>query len=108
MDKENFENISELELAYKILSDSGKDNPIYYKDLILEILDKKNKSVQNEAVAISEVYTMINMDSRFQHLGEGKWGLVEWNPPEAKRGRGSKKSATSAAMDNDGIDGVEK
>ena len=108
LDPKDYEKMSEVDIAYRILTDSGKDNPIFFKDLILEILDKKNKSVQNEAVAISEVYTMINMDSRFQHLGEGKWGLVEWNPPEAKRGRGSKKSATSAAMDNDGIDGVEK
>ena len=99
MDKENFENISELELAYKILSDSGKDNPIYYKDLILEILDKKKKAVQNEAAAISEIYTMINMDSRFQHAGDGKWGLTEWNPPEVKRTRGGRKAAARPATE---------
>ena len=96
---EDYEKITEVDLAYRILTDSGKDNPIFFKDLILEILDKKNKSVQNEAVAISEVYTMINMDSRFQHVGEGKWGLVEWNPPEAKRGRGAKKSSSAANAD---------
>lgn len=99
MDKENFENISELELAYKILSDSGKDNPIYYKDLILEILDKKKKAVQNESAAISEIYTMINMDSRFQHVGDGKWGLTEWNPPEVKRARGGRKAAARPATE---------
>ena len=110
LEPKDYEKMSEVDIAYRILTDAGKDNYIFYKDLILEILDKKNKSVQNEAVAISEVYTMINMDSRFQHHGEGKWGLVEWNPPEAKRGRGSKKSATSAAaMDSlDSIDGIEK
>lgn len=83
----NYDNITEVDLAYQILNDAGKDNPIYYKDLILEILHKKNKSTQNEAAAISEVYTMINMDSRFQHVADGKWGLTEWNPPEIKRGR---------------------
>ena len=97
MSKNNFENISEVDLAYKILSDSGKDNPIYYKDLILDILNKKQKEVQNEAAAISEVYTMINMDSRFQHVGDGLWGLVEWNPPEVKRGRGARSAAIKTA-----------
>ena len=82
-----YEEISEVDLAYQILTDSGKDNSIHYRDLILDILKKKNKSTQNEAAAISEVYTMINMDSRFQHVGDGKWGLTEWNPPEIKRGR---------------------
>lgn len=102
----DYEKMTEVDIAYRILTEAGKDNPIFFKDLILEVLDKKNKSVQNEAVAISEVYTMINMDSRFQHRGEGKWGLVEWNPPEAKRGRGTKKSgASSSSMD--GLDGVE-
>ena len=99
MSDKDYEKMSEVDLAYRILTESGKDNPIFYRDLILEIIDKKNKSVQNEAVAISEVYTMINMDSRFQHLGEGKWGLVEWNPPEAKRGRGNKKANSSANID---------
>ena len=95
MSDNDFENMSEVDVAYRILTDAGKDNPIHFKDLILEILAKKNKSVQNEAVAISEVYTMINMDSRFQHVGDGKWGLFEWNPPETKRGRGTKKVAAT-------------
>ena len=98
MEKNNFENISEVDLAYRILTESGKDNPIYYKDLILDILNRKQKEVQNEAAAISEVYTMINMDSRFQHVGDGKWGLVEWNPPELKRGRGKKSVATQTEV----------
>ena len=68
MNENDFENMTEVDLAYRILTDSGKDNPIFYKDLILEIIEKKNKSVQNEAVAISEVYTMINMDSRLIRL----------------------------------------
>lgn len=97
MNDNEYEKISEVDLAYRILTESGKDNPLNFKTLILEILDKKNKSVQNEAVAISEVYTMINMDSRFQHVGDGKWGLVEWNPPEAKRGRGIKKTSAQTS-----------
>lgn len=101
MNDQDYEKMSEVDLAYRILTDSGKDNPIHFKDLILEVLNKKNKPIQNESVAISEVYTMINMDSRFQHVGEGKWGLTEWNPIESKRGRGARKVAsTSTAADS--------
>lgn len=93
--EKNFDEMSEVDVAYKILNESGKDNPIHYKKLILDVLDKKNKSVQNEAAAISEVYTLINMDSRFQHAGDGMWGLTEWNPPEVKRTRGVRKVAAT-------------
>lgn len=86
------ENISEVDLAYQILVESGKDNPIYFKKLIREIISKKNKIVQNEAAAISEIYTMINMDSRFQHAGDGRWGLADWYPPETKRSRSTSKT----------------
>lgn len=83
------ENISEVDLAYQILSEAGKDNPIHFKTLIRQIIEQKNKIVQNEAAAISEIYTMINMDSRFQHVRDGLWGLTDWYPPEVKRSRSS-------------------
>lgn len=79
----DYVNSSEVDIAYDILSKKGET--IYYKDLVLEVIDKKHKPVQNLSAAISEVYTLINMDSRFHYEGEGKWGLTEWNPPEVKR-----------------------
>lgn len=79
------ENISEVDLAYEILKKSGKENPLYFKKLIQEVIAQKNMAAQNEAAAISEIYTMINMDSRFQHIGDGLWGLTDWYPPETKR-----------------------
>ena len=93
----NFATMSEVDIAYQILSASGKDNPIYFKKLIREVIDKKGKAVQNEAAAISEIYTMINMDSRFQHAGDGRWGLTDWYPPETKRSRSSTKIVKSAS-----------
>ncbi len=99
MSETNYEEITEVDLAYQILTDSGKDNPIHYKNLILEILEKKNKSTQNKAAAISEVYTMINMDSRFQHISNGMWGLSEWNPPETKRGRSARTKTLAKSAD---------
>ena len=87
------ENISEVDLAYNILSAAGKDNPMHFKTLIRRIIEAENKVVQNEAAAISEIYTMINMDSRFQHVKDGMWGLADWFPPETKRTRST--SATT-------------
>ena len=99
MAKSDFKDISEIDLAYKILSDAGKNNPIHYKALILDVIEKKNKPVQNQAAAISEIYTMLNMDSRFQYAGEGMWGLVEWNPPETKTRRSSKTATSRTATE---------
>ncbi|MBD3878666.1 MAG: DNA-directed RNA polymerase subunit delta [Quinella sp. 1Q5] len=89
---ENFAEMSEVDIAYQILNKSGKDNPLYFKEWIREVIAKQNKTVQNEAAAISEIYTMINMDSRFQYVKDGLWGLAEWYPPETKRTRGSNKT----------------
>lgn len=95
--EENLMEMPEVDIAYQILSESGKDNPIYFKALILEVIAKKNKVVQNEAAAISEIYTMINMDSRFQHVKDGLWGLADWFPPETKRTRGTTKTTDKTA-----------
>ena len=103
MNEKNYKDYSDVDLAYKLLNDSGKENPLHYKELILDIIEKKEKPVQNEAAAISEIYTKINMDSRFQYEGNGLWGLVEWNPPETKRVRTSarlKAAAKKATEEN--------
>lgn len=87
---------AETDVAYHILSEKGE--PCYYKDLILEVIEKKAKPVQSLSRAISEVYTLINMDSRFQHVGKGLWGLTEWNPSDTKRSHGTTATASSAGV----------
>lgn len=84
---------SEVDVAYYILSQAGKT--IYYKDLVLDVIEKTHKPVQSLSAAISEVYTLINMDSRFHYEGEGQWGLTEWNPPEVKRTHTSRSTSGS-------------
>ena len=92
---------SEDDVAYYILSQAGEK--MYYKDLVLDVIEKTHKPVQSLSAAISEVYTLINMDSRFHYEGEGQWGLTEWNPPEVKRSHarrstsGSSKAAATAS-----------
>ena len=70
---------------------------MYYKDLVLEVIEKKHKPVQSLSAAISEVYTHINMDSRFHYEGEGQWGLIEWTPPEVKRTHASSRSSAAGS-----------
>ena len=93
----DFADMSEVDIAYKLLAESGKDNPVYFKTLIRTIIKLKGKPVQNEASEISEIYTMINMDSRFQHVGDGRWGLTDWNPPETKRASRARTTTTKTA-----------
>ena len=93
----DFLNSTETDIAYHLLTKKGE--PIYYKDLVLEVIEKKAKPVQSLPHAISEIYTLINMDSRFQHRGHGLWGLTEWNPPETKRVHGASSSASAPAVE---------
>ena len=90
MAENNLEDISEVDLAYQILVESGKEHPLHFKKWILEIIARKGMENQYDASTISEIYTLINMDSRFQHIGDGIWGLSDWYPPETKRRSSSK------------------
>ena len=91
----NYAKSSETDVAYYILSKKGE--PIYYKDLVTEVIKKKAKPVQSLSRAIAEVYTQINMDSRFHHVGKSMWGLTEWNPPETKRSSAAAGTSSSAS-----------
>ena len=77
--------------------DSSAYEPMYFKDLILEVIKRKKKPVQSLPEAISEIYTQINMDSRFTYRNDGKWGLTEWYPVEKKSSRGSRSISREAA-----------
>ena len=76
-------NSSEVDVAYDTLSQKGET--MYYNDLVMEGIETTHPPVQSLSGSIAEVYTLINMDSRFQHAGQSMWGLTEWNPPEVKR-----------------------
>ena len=84
---------SEMDVAYHVLLQKGE--PIFYKDLVMKVIELKRKPVQSLSAGIAEVYTLVNMDSRFHYEGDGLWGLTEWNPPEVKRTHGARASAAS-------------
>ena len=58
----NYLNSTETDVAYHILSEKGE--PVYYKDLVTEVIEKKAKPVQSLSRAISEVYTLINIPAK--------------------------------------------
>ena len=91
----DFLHSSETDVAYYILNLANK--PIFFKDLILEVIEKKCKPVQSLSASISEVYTLINMDARF-NIQVMVWVLVEWNPPETKRSSVSSSSSSTSKM----------
>ena len=93
-DIQDFTKKTEVDIAYYVLQHKGAT--MYYKDLVLDVIEKKHKPVQSLSAAISEVYTLINMDSRFHYEGEGQWGLTEWNPPEVKRSHSSRSTSGSS------------
>lgn len=94
-DIQDFTKKTEVDIAYYVLQHKGAT--MYYKDLVLDVIEKKHKPVQSLSAAISEVYTLINMDSRFHYEGDGQWGLTEWNPPEVKRHTRSSSSSSSGS-----------
>ncbi len=66
----------EQDVAFEILSQNGK--PMFYKDLVMQVIEAKKKPIQSISTTISEVYTLINMDSRFSYVGNGMWTLTDW------------------------------
>ena len=57
----DYTQMSEVDAAYHILAE--KRETMHYKDLILEVIEATHRPVQSLAMAISEIYTMINMDT---------------------------------------------
>lgn len=86
----DFTEKTETDVAHWILQQGGE--PVYFRDLIEDVIEKKQKPVQSLSRAIAEVYTLINMDSRFHHMGHGMWGLLEWVPQETKRSSAAAKA----------------
>lgn len=75
--------MGETDLAYHILKETGA--PLHYRALIDRVLEVKAPQAVGQVQAIAAVYTQINLDTRFAHLGEGQWGLKAWLPGKNSR-----------------------
>lgn len=87
---------TDIEMAFHILQEVNR--PMYFRDLISKVLEAKAGRVHSPAQAMAEIHTQINMDSRFQHVGKGMWGLNEWTPQ--KEGRQTEEAAKTTTGTN--------
>ncbi len=76
--EEQIEEMSAVELAHILLGDEEK--PYDYQELIKKISDLKSLSPEEKKNRRTKLFTAMNLDGRFVHLGENHWGLREWYP----------------------------
>lgn len=76
-------NISEVDLAFNIMKQRGE--PIYFRELIEEILRLKPVPAEQWSRAAAAIYTQLNLDTRFNYLGEGRWTLRSGHPGKTLR-----------------------
>lgn len=74
--------MSVTDIAFCILKNRGKS--VHFKELIAEVMRVKAINQENPGRLIAQMHTEISLDSRFIHLGNGEWGLREWQPKAAK------------------------
>ena len=70
--------LSMIEVARAILEQRGRNNEMYFSDLVNEIqiyLEKSNSEIRE---ALPLFYTELNVDGSFIPLGENKWALRSW------------------------------
>ncbi|MFC5627621.1 DNA-directed RNA polymerase subunit delta [Aliibacillus thermotolerans] len=76
--QEQIEEMSALELALILLNE--KKDAYDFHDLmnrIAELKELKGEELKNRR---TKLFTAMNLDGRFVHLGENHWGLREWYP----------------------------
>ncbi|MDQ0297798.1 DNA-directed RNA polymerase subunit delta [Salibacterium salarium] len=76
--EEQIEEMSAIELAHILLEDESK--PYDYSSLIDRISDLKGLDQNEKRNRRTKLFTAINLDGRFVHLGENHWGLRNWYP----------------------------
>ncbi|MBP2624048.1 DNA-directed RNA polymerase subunit delta [Streptococcus oricebi] len=70
--------LSMIEVARAILELRGRDNEMYFNDLVNEIQNYLGKSNSDIREALPLFYTELNVDGSFIPLGDNKWGLRSW------------------------------
>jgi DNA-directed RNA polymerase subunit delta len=75
-DEEYVKELATIELAYQIFKETK--SPFYFNQLAEEI--KKIKQINNDKLydVLPQLYTELNLDGRFLHLGKNEWALKSW------------------------------
>lgn len=64
------------DIAYELLRQA--EEPMTFHDLIAGVLRAKEIPDERRRRAMAEINTEINLDPRFQYMGNARWGLREW------------------------------
>lgn len=83
MDKKKKSALSETDIAYQILREHKA--PLHYRELITAVLEQMGEGSAISGSRLAQIHTEINLDSRFDFLGKGMWGLQAWAPKTASR-----------------------
>lgn len=75
---EDFKEMSLIEIAHAILTD--KKQAVSFQELVQEIADLQQVSVEEIQFKLPQFYTDLNVDGRFNSLGDNRWGLKVWYP----------------------------
>ena len=90
--------LSMIEVARAILEQRGRDNEMYFSDLVNDIQTYLGKSDSAIRESLPFFYSDLNTDGSFIPLGENKWGLLEEDEDGAPK---RKKKRVNAFMDGD-------
>lgn len=72
---------SDVELVYQALKANGQQ--AHFRDLMNQLFETKGMPV--DPYLMASIHTQMNMDNRFQFLGQSNWGLREWTQGKVVR-----------------------
>lgn len=70
--------LSMIEVARAILEERGRDNEMYFSDMVNEIQVYLGKSDAEIRESLPYFYSDLNIDGSFIPLGDNRWGLRSW------------------------------
>lgn len=63
------------DIACEILR--ARNRPMHFRELCDEVL-RRRQEAGYDTLHVARIYTDLNLDHRLTYLGEGNWGLREW------------------------------
>ncbi|HHW98657.1 MAG TPA: DNA-directed RNA polymerase subunit delta [Firmicutes bacterium] len=86
MENKKKEPLSVTDVAYQILREHKA--PMHYRELIIAALERMGEDTAIPGARLAQIHTEINLDSRFDFLGKGMWGLQAWTSKSASKDTG--------------------
>ncbi len=76
----NVKEIPMVEIVFEILKTTK--NTYLFNDLVKEVIRLKEIPEEQATDYMVQLFTEMNIDGRFIHLGQGEWGLKRWYPAD--------------------------